>query len=128
MIEAARVDRMQRATGGTERKYEGLTYTTKAGQILWTGKLRLWGRELVRPLKARQPALWFVNSMGDIAHEDLSVEWFKQVWDVMVEAHRHHGHIFQALTKRSASQRWNRGFGSGSLPKTKIIGISACRS
>jgi protein gp37 len=126
MIEAARVDRMQRATGMTERKYEGLTYTTKAGQILWTGKLRLWERELVRPLNTQQPALWFVNSMGDIAHEDLSVEWFKQVWDVMVEAHRHHGHIFQALTKRPANlRRLMEAIGVSTLEPGIWLGVSA---
>jgi len=42
----------------------------------------------------------FVNSMSDLAHHAMPVEWFERIWRVMVEARRASGHIFQVLTKR----------------------------
>ncbi len=105
MAEAARVDRMQRALGYApeKRKYAGLYRTAKAGPV-WTGELRFWEEALDKPLRVRTPAMWFVNSMSDLAHEDMPVEWFTRVWSVMTEAHhRGLGHVFQVLTKRPAN-------------------------
>ena len=105
MGEAARVDRMQRALGYApeKRKYDGLYRAIKAGPV-WTGKLRFWKQALDEPLRVRTPAMWFVNSMSDLAHEDMRVEWFARVWSVMTEAHdRGLGHVFQVLTKRPAN-------------------------
>lgn len=104
MGEAARHERMQRAQGIAAPKYAGLTRATKAGP-LWTGKLRLWEPALDAPLRQRKPAMFFVNSMSDLAHEDMPAEWFARIWAVMAEAARAHGHIFQALTKRPGNLR-----------------------
>ena len=40
----------------------------------------------------------FVNSMSDLFHESVPVEFIRQVFDVMATAH---WHIFQVLTKRA---------------------------
>lgn len=107
MGEAERIDRMQRAGGLPEerRKYAGLTRATKAGPV-WTGKLRLWERVLADPLHRRAPTMFFVNSMSDLAHEDMPAEWFARIWAVMAEAHqRGLGHVFQVLTKRPGNLR-----------------------
>lgn len=40
----------------------------------------------------------FVNSMSDLFHEDLPLDFIQRVFAVMVEAHRH---AFQILTKRA---------------------------
>ncbi|NPV90786.1 MAG: phage Gp37/Gp68 family protein [Firmicutes bacterium] len=49
------------------------------------------------PLKWKKPSLVFVNSMSDLFHKDIPLEFIKKVFDVMNEASRH---TFQILTKR----------------------------
>lgn len=53
---------------------------------------------LDRPLQWRTPKRIFVNSMSDLFHEDVSVDFIKRVFTVMREAH---WHSFQILTKRA---------------------------
>jgi protein gp37 len=50
------------------------------------------------PLRWRIPSLIFVNSMSDLFHEDVPIEFIKSVFNTMVKAD---WHIFQVLTKRS---------------------------
>ena len=50
------------------------------------------------PLRWRQPRMVFVNSMSDLFHEDVPLDFIRQVFDVM---HRAPQHCFQVLTKRS---------------------------
>ena len=54
---------------------------------------------LDRPLQWRKPKVIFVNSMSDLFHEDVPVEYIQRVFDVMCRAHWHQ---FQVLTKRSS--------------------------
>jgi protein gp37 len=51
-----------------------------------------------RPLRWKKPKYIFVNSMSDLFHEDVPIEFILQVFDTMVRAEQH---IFQVLTKRS---------------------------
>ncbi len=51
------------------------------------------------PLRWRKPQMIFVNSMSDLFHEDVPVEFILRVFEVMRQAHWHR---FQILTKRSA--------------------------
>ena len=53
---------------------------------------------LALPLHWRKPRMVFVNSMGDLFHENVPDEFVQRVFDVMVEAKQH---TFQILTKRS---------------------------
>ncbi len=53
---------------------------------------------LERPLSWRAPQVVFVNSMSDLFHEDVPLEYIKRVFDVMRRASQHR---FQVLTKRS---------------------------
>ncbi|MBN1345293.1 MAG: phage Gp37/Gp68 family protein [Phycisphaerae bacterium] len=53
---------------------------------------------LERPLSWHKPHMIFVNSMSDLFHEDLPLEFIRRVFDVMVRA-KHH--VFQILTKRA---------------------------
>lgn len=46
----------------------------------------------------RSPRLVFVNSMSDLFHEEVPVEFIRRVFDVMAETPRH---TYQILTKRS---------------------------
>ena len=50
------------------------------------------------PLKWKKPQIIFVNSMSDLFHKDVSVEFIQSVFKVMREAH---WHKFQVLTKRA---------------------------
>lgn len=53
---------------------------------------------LTEPLAWKKPSLIFVNSMSDIFHEDVPVNYVKAVFSVMNQAH---WHTFQVLTKRA---------------------------
>ncbi len=50
------------------------------------------------PLKWRSSKRIFVNSMSDLFHEDVPIEYIKRVFDVMLRADWHQ---YQVLTKRS---------------------------
>src|SRR4030042_6766975 len=53
---------------------------------------------LVLPLKWKKPQTIFVNSMSDLFHEDIPLEFILRVFDIM---HRADWHRYQILTKRS---------------------------
>jgi protein gp37 len=63
------------------------------------------------PLKWKKPQTIFVNSMSDLLHKDVPIDFIEQVFDVMRRAHWHR---FQVLTKRgerlaevNARVRWS---------------------
>ncbi|WWT39825.1 hypothetical protein [Microcystis phage Mwe-JY25] len=98
MRQAARIERMNPAL----EHYRGLTQPSKAGPV-WTGKLAWAGdAKLTEPLRVRKPAMWFVNSMSDLFHEDMPDEWIDKTFAMMALAPQH---TFQVLTKRSARMR-----------------------
>ena len=73
------------------------------GKPVWTGKVALApDRVLAEPLRRRKPTMYFVNSMGDLFHEDVPDEWIDKVFAVMALAPQH---TFQVLTKRAARMR-----------------------
>ena len=51
------------------------------------------------PLRWRKPRIVFVNSMSDVFHEEVPVEFIQKVFETMRRTGRH---VFQVLTKRSA--------------------------
>jgi protein gp37 len=61
--------------------------------------LTLQPKMLEMPLRWKKPQTIFVNSMSDLFHDDVPVEYVKQVFDVMRRAHWHR---FQVLTKRAS--------------------------
>lgn len=50
------------------------------------------------PLKWKKPQMIFVNSMSDLFHKDVPVDFIQEVFAVMNQAH---WHTFQVLTKRA---------------------------
>ena len=60
--------------------------------------LTLHERMLDQPLRWKKPQSVFVNSMSDLFHKDVPVDFIRRVFDVMQEAHWHQ---FQVLTKRA---------------------------
>jgi protein gp37 len=61
-------------------------------------KLTLHEQTLELPLTWKQPQMIFVNSMSDLFHEDVPLEFIVKVFEVMKKAS---WHTFQILTKRS---------------------------
>jgi protein gp37 len=61
-------------------------------------RLTLQPHMLELPLRWKKPQTIFVNSMSDLFHVDVPLEYIQRVFDIM---HRAHWHRFQVLTKRS---------------------------
>jgi protein gp37 len=61
-------------------------------------KLTLQPQMLELPLKWKKPQTIFVNSMSDLFHTDIPLDYIQRVFDVM---NRAHWHRFQVLTKRA---------------------------
>ena len=61
-------------------------------------KLAMHEHALEKPLEWKTSQVVFVNSMSDLFHKDVSVEFIQRTFDVMRRAHWHQ---FQVLTKRS---------------------------
>ena len=61
-------------------------------------KVTCHNRMLELPLKWKKPKMIFVNSMSDLFHKDVPLDFIKKVFDVMKKAD---WHIYQILTKRS---------------------------
>ncbi len=92
----------QRGHGATTAHYLG-TVQRVNGHAVWTGKVRLASdATILAPLKRRKPTMYFVNSMGDLFHEQIPDAWIDRVFAVMALAPQH---TFQVLTKRSARMR-----------------------
>lgn len=53
---------------------------------------------LTKPLEWKKPQMIFVNSMSDLFHKDVPLEFVQRVFDVMNQAS---WHTFQVLTKRA---------------------------
>lgn len=61
-------------------------------------KLRLQPQSLELPLNWKKPQTIFVNSMSDLFHKDIPLDYIQKVFDTMKRADWHQ---FQVLTKRS---------------------------
>jgi protein gp37 len=87
---AARLDAM-----GVD-KYRGLTRKSGARHV-WTGRINLDESALGIPQGWKRPRRIFVNSMSDLFHERVPVEFVCRVWKVMQSTPHH---TYQILTKR----------------------------
>jgi len=97
-------ERIVRMAKGARKKshYAGTTELVK-GKAVWTGKLALAPEHiLTAPLRWTKPRRIFVNSMGDLFHEDVPDGWIMHVFDVMWNCPQH---TFQILTKRPDRMR-----------------------
>lgn len=85
--------------------------------------LRLWPNRVNQPLRWRKPRLIFVNSMSDLFHKRVPVEFIDTVFDTM-ECASHH--IYQVLTKRSTVMRRyvNHRYSDKSAPDHIWLGVS----
>src|SRR5690349_3113526 len=77
-----------------QSKYVGTTRKT-GGRAKWNGNIVLDEAALAIPSKWKSPKVIFVNSMSDLFHEKIPMEFIARVFDVM-RNERHH--TFQVLT------------------------------
>ena len=80
---------------------ERMTWRLKAmGQPNYANgfKIALHEHALELPLQWKKPQTIFVNSMSDLFHKEVPLDFIKKVFAVMKKAH---WHTFQILTKRS---------------------------
>jgi protein gp37 len=66
-------------------------------------KVRTHEKELETPYKWKSPKIVFVNSMSDLFHPEVPIEFIKKVFDVMNDNPQH---LFQILTKRGDLLRY----------------------
>jgi protein gp37 len=95
------------------------------GEARWTGEIRVHPESLEEPLRWRSPRLVFVNSMSDLFHEDLALEFIKRVFEVMNSCPQH---TFQILTKRpqiaaqfSQQLRWTPNIWIGTSVENALV-------
>lgn len=82
--------------------YEGTTKKVN-GNAVWTGKIALAPEDkLMEPYKRKKPTTYFVNSMGDLFHEDAPDDWIDKILAIMALCPQH---TFQVLTKRAERMR-----------------------
>jgi protein gp37 len=82
-------------------KYSGLTRVS-GGRPKWNGKVRLDHQSLQLPLTWKVGKTIFVNSMSDLFHDNVPLEYINAVFSVMRATPRH---TYQVLTKRSERLR-----------------------
>jgi protein gp37 len=80
-----------------QEKYAGTTRIS-GGRPKWTGKLKLDHSSLKLPTRWNRGRLIFVNSMSDLFHDDVPLEFIQQVFEVMARTPQH---TYQVLTKRA---------------------------
>lgn len=100
--------------------YKGLAIrNSEDGFAEFTGEMRYLPERLYQPLRWKKPRLIFVNSMSDLFHASVPIDFQQRVFDVMEEASHH---TFQVLTKRPQLMRSRvlEMYGSTSWPSKHI--------
>ena len=82
-------------------------------------KLACHENRLNQPLKRKTPTVYFVNSMSDLFHEDISDSFLNQVFSVIKSTPQH---TYQILTKRA--ERLPEYFASRPCPRNVWLGVS----
>jgi len=82
---------------GMAPQHVGLTVKPEGGPVDWTGEVREVPSMLDRPLRWKRPRRIFVNSLSDLFHPYVRIEFIVDVFAVMALAPQH---TFQILTKR----------------------------
>ena len=99
-------------------KYAGLTRRS-GGRAKWTGQINLDEASLAMPMRWQRGRRIFVNSMSDLFHDDVPLNFIRKVFDVMIETPRH---SYQLLTKRA--ERLESASAFLSWPANVWMGVS----
>ena len=84
-------------------------------------KLTLHPDALTEPYKWKKPKMIFVNSMSDLFHKDVPVEYIEKVFNVIKDNPQH---VFQVLTKRADVLRYYDSEGLLSWPHNLWMGVT----
>ncbi len=82
-------------------------------------KLTMHPDRLEQPLRRKAPTTYFVNSMSDLFHEDVTDAFIEKVIDV---CRRTPQHTYQVLTKRA--ERLPKFFATRAVPTNVWLGVS----
>lgn len=82
---------------GLHDTHRGMSVRRPDGTVRFTGEIRLRPDMLDQPLRWRKPRRIFVNSLSDLFHRDVPVEYIARVFAVMAATPHH---TYQVLTKR----------------------------
>jgi protein gp37 len=80
-----------------QEKYAGTTRVS-GGRPKWNGRITLDRRSLDLPISWKKGRMIFVNSMSDLFHEEIPLDYIQEVFEVMRATPQH---IYQVLTKRA---------------------------
>jgi len=80
-----------------QEKYEGVTRRS-GGRAKWNGKIKLDRDAVDLPKTWKAGRLIFVNSMSDLFHEGVPLQFIKRVFQTMADTPHH---TYQVLTKRA---------------------------
>jgi protein gp37 len=89
--------RLATVGGAASKKYGGTATRARDGRPVFAGKITLDAASLDLPRSWRLGRIIFVNSMSDLFHEKVPLEYIRRVFKVMNECPQH---TFQVLTKR----------------------------
>jgi hypothetical protein len=75
------------------------------GRLDFSGRLHFFEDRLDTPLRVKKPTVWFVNSLSDLYHDEVSPDTLRRVFDVMNRAdwHIYDHSIWEAAKKTSPS-------------------------
>jgi len=82
-------------------------------------ELAMHEKRLQQPLKRKKPTVYFVNSMSDLFHEEITDNFLDKVFDVIKRTPQH---TYQILTKRS--ERLPEYFKTRACPPNVWLGVS----
>lgn len=71
------------------------------------------------PFKRKKPTVFFVNSMSDIFHEDMPLDYLNQIFEVIRKTPQH---TYQILTKRASKMA--EYFSTREIPKNIWLGVT----
>lgn len=98
---------------------QGLVYRQANGILNWTGEVRLLPERLPLPFGWPTPKRVFVNSLSDLFHKDVPLEFIRRAFAVMAATP---WHTYQILTKRA--DRLEALAGSLDWPGNIWMGVS----
>lgn len=82
-------------------------------------KVKMLPERLVQPLKNRKPTKYFVNSMSDLFHKEVTFDFIDKVFDVIAKTP---WHTYQILTKRE--KRLAEYFSTRKCPPNVWLGVT----
>jgi len=84
-------------------------------------KLSILSERLDEPLKRRKPTTYFVNSMSDLFHNEISFAFLDEVFSVIERTPQH---TYQILTKRASRMRKYFSLDRRIVPANAWLGVS----